>query len=88
MKEVIPPQVVMESECNTHFRSDPIGGSEPVSRCSFKSFYLPIYLIFLFQKYRDLNPRFDPKGESEPKPGLLRPFSFILSKHFIYVISF
>ena len=24
----------------------------------------------------------------EPEPDLLRPFSFILSKHFIYVISF
>ena len=46
--------------------------------------------------------RCDPIGESEPdpgcsfnsfgrskqEPGLLRLFSFILSKHFIYVISF
>ena len=46
-----------------------------------------IYLFF-FQKCRDPNPWLDPNGGSEPEPDLLRPFSFILSKHFIYVISF
>ena len=34
--------------CSTHFRSNPIGGSEPVPGCSFNSFYLIfIYLFFL-----------------------------------------
>ena len=41
--------------CNTPFRSDPIGGFEPVPGCSFNSFYLIfiysfIYLFVLFCK--------------------------------------
>ena len=73
------------SLCITPFRSDLIGVSEPVPRCSFNSFYL---FIYLFQKCRDVNPRPNPNGGSEPELGLLRLFSFILSKNFIYVISF
>ena len=44
-----------------------------------------IYLFFL--NFRDPNPWPDPNGGSEPELDLLRPFSFILSKHFTYVIS-
>ena len=73
--------------CSNPFRSDPIGGSESILGCSFNSFYLFfIYLFFL--KCQDPNPWPYPNGGSEPEPGLLRPFSFILSKHFIYIISF
>ena len=70
--------------CSTLFWSNPIGGSEPVPGCSFNSFYLN----FLFQKCRIPNSLPDPNGRSEPEPDLLRQFSFILSKHFIYVIHF
>ena len=67
--------------------SDLIGESEPDPGCSFNSFsffflFFTILLNFLFQKCRD------PNGRSEPEPGLLRPFLFILSKRFIYDISF
>ena len=54
-------------------------------------------LNFLFKKCRDSNPRPDPNGRSEPELGLLRLFSFILSKllfmsfpfrNFIYAEAF
>ena len=37
--------------CSTPFRSDLIGGSGPVPRCSFNSLYLLfIYLFFFFKR--------------------------------------
>ena len=45
-----------------------------------------ILLSFLFQKCRDPNPRLDPKGGSEPEPGLLRRFH--LSYQNIYLCHF
>ena len=50
--------------------------------------HIILFIKFSFQKCRDPNPWPDPNGESEPELGLLRLFSFILSKHFIYVIYF
>ena len=45
-----------------------------------------ILLSFIFQKCRDPNPRLDPKGRSEPEPGLLRCFH--LSYQNIYLCHF
>ena len=72
----------LQEACSTPFRSDLIGGSEPVPECSFNSFYLPFYLFYFFQKCRDSNPRPDPNDGSKLESGLLRPFLFILSKTF------
>ena len=52
-----------------------------------------IYILFIYYYFfkvsRPESPaRPDPNGGSEQEPGLIRSFSFILSKHFIYVISF
>ena len=41
-----------------------------------------LIICFFFQKCRNLNPWPDSNGGSKPEPGLLRPFSFILSKTF------
>ena len=35
-------------KCNTHFWSDPIGGSEPFPGCSFNSFCLLFICLFFF----------------------------------------
>ena len=48
--------------------------------------FIYILLRFLFQKCRDPNPRLDPKGGSEPDPGLLRRFQ--LSYQNIFLILF
>ena len=69
--------------CSTPFRSKPIGESEPDAGCSLHSFYFH----FIFQKCHDPNPWPDLNGRSEPELGLFRPFSFILSKHFILEFS-
>ena len=61
------------------FRSDPIGGSEPVSGCSFNSFYLLFIYLFLFSKVSR------PESLARLDPGLLRPFSFVLSKTFLFM---
>ena len=47
-----------------------------------------ILLNFSFQKCRNPNPRLDPIGGSKPEPGLLRQFSIILSKHFVWFYYF
>ena len=72
----------------TLFRSDLIGRSELVTRYSFNPFCLLFIYLFFFQKCSDLNPWPNPNGGSEPELDFLLPFSFIQSKHFIYVISF
>ena len=56
----------------------------PRDACLILLFY--ILLSFLFQKCRDLNPWLDPKGGSEPEPGLLRCFH--LSYQNIYLCHF
>ena len=47
-----------------------------------------ILFIYLFFFFFSKVSRLDPNAGSELELSLLRPFSFILSKHFIYVISF
>ena len=44
--------------------------------------FIYILLNILFQKCRFPNPLPDPNSGSELEPNLLRPFSFIISKHF------
>ena len=85
--------VTANRRCSTPFLSNPIGGSELVSGCSFNSFCLSFIYLFFFKVSRPEssalpNPQPDSNDGSEPEPCLLLPFSFILSKHFIYVISF
>ena len=46
-----------------------------------------ILLSFLFQKCRDPNPRLDPSGGFEPKPGLLRRFQVHPARRFIRYID-
>ena len=41
--------VSLGNSCSTPFRSDPIGGSEPVLGCSFNYFYL-IFIYYYFFK--------------------------------------
>ena len=50
-------------------------------------FYLH-FIKFSFSKVSRPESWLDPNGGFESEIGLLRQFSFILSKHFIYVISF
>ena len=53
----------------------------------FIYFYFSVLLNFLFQNCRDPNPQLDPKGGSEPEPGLLRHFQLsyqnVLLCHFV-----
>ena len=48
--------------------------------------FIYILLHFIFQKCHDPNPRLDPKGGSEPEPGLLRCFQ--LSYQNIFLMLF
>ena len=49
-----------------------------------------IYILFrfLFQKCRDPNPWLDPKGGSEPEPGLLRCFQLCYQNIFFMLFLF
>ena len=55
----------------TPTRPDPVGESEPKSGDARLILLFYILLSFLFRKCRDLNPRLDLKGGSEPELGLL-----------------
>ena len=67
---------------------DPISESKSKPRgCPFNSFYLH-FITFFFQKCRDLNPRLDPKGGSEPEPGLLRHFQLSYQNIFFMLFLF
>ena len=69
-------------------RPNPIGEFEPnLGDAQFYFFLFSVLLNFLFQKCRNPNPWSDPNGESEPKPGLLRPFYLSYQKHFINLFS-
>ena len=50
--------------------------------------FIYILLRFFFQKCRDLNPRLDPKGGSEPEPGLLRHFQLSYQNIFFMLFLF
>ena len=45
-------------------------------------------LNFLFQKCHNPNPRLDPKGGSEPEPGLLRRFQLCYQNIFFMLFLF
>ena len=50
--------------------------------------FIYILFCFLFQKCRDPNPLLNPKGGSEPEPGLLRRFQLSYQKNLFMLFLF
>ena len=75
--------VLGRHKCSTLSRSDSIGRSEPDPGCSITTKCKTRF--FFLQKCRDPNPLPDLNGGSKPEPGLLRPFSYILSKNILFM---